>query len=117
MVRGLHIVAAGNTIAAVDTKRIQFPAAYVLSGDTIFYRGTLDGTLWIDSLSSTNDADKDDYVNNCVGGPVNGIPAKEWRIHNQGQNILFDDGHAKWYQSYDTNEMTFRYDSMHGWLQ
>jgi len=95
---------AGSNCAPVDTKRIQFPAAYVLSGDTI----------WT-NLSSRLDADKDDYVQNCVGGPVNGTPAMEWRIHNKGQNILFDDGHAKWYQGYDTNEMTFRYDSMHGW--
>jgi len=88
----------------VNTKKIRFPVAYVLSGDTI----------WT-NLSSRSDADKDDYVNNCVGGPINGTPAEEWRIHNQGQNILFDDGHAKWYQGYNTNEMTFRYDSMHGW--
>ena len=97
-------VAAGNTDAAVDTKRIQFPVAYVLSGDTI----------WT-NLSSRLDADKDDYVQNCMGGFVNGTPAEEWRIHNQGQNVLFDDGHAQWYRGYDTNEMTFRYDSMHGW--
>ena len=90
--------------APVDTKRIQFPAAYVLSGDTI----------WT-NLTSKLDADKDDYSGNCVGGPANGTQSHEWRIHSQGQNILFDDGHAKWYQGYDTNEMTFRYDSMHGW--
>jgi prepilin-type N-terminal cleavage/methylation domain-containing protein len=98
-------LAAGTNFASVDIKRIQFPSAYVLSADT----------FWTDSPSSTNDADKDDYVQNCVGGPTNGIPAKEWRIHSQGQNILFDDGHAKWYRGYNTNEMTFRYDSMHGW--
>jgi hypothetical protein len=97
-------VAAGNTNASVDTKKILFPAAYVLSGDTI----------WT-NLSSRSDADKDDYVQNCVGGPTNGTPAYEWRIHNQGQNVLFDDGHAKWYRVYNTNEMTFRYGSMHGW--
>jgi prepilin-type N-terminal cleavage/methylation domain-containing protein len=114
--RAAYVVSPGGTnFAAVDSKQIQFPAAYVLSGDTIFYRTTSDGTLWVEDPGEMNDADKDDYVNNCVGGPANGIPATEWRIHNQGQNVLFDDGHAKWYQGYDTNDMTFRYDSMHGW--
>jgi len=100
--RAAYITSSFN-VASVNSKRIRFPAAYVLSGDT----------FWTDS--STNDADKDDYVYNCVGGPTNGTPAKEWQTHNKGQNILFDDGHAKWYRGYDTNEMTFRYDSMHGW--
>ena len=97
-------VDVGSNPVPVDTKKIQFPAAYVLSGDA----------PWI-GADCTNDADKDDYVNNCVGGPTNGTPAKEWQSHSKGQNILFDDGHAKWYQGCDTNEMTFRYDSMHGW--
>ena len=108
-------VAAGSNAAPADARRIQFPAAYVLSGDTMFCLETTDGTRWVNSPDEPNDADKDDYVANCVGGPANGLPAKEWRIHSKGQNILFDDGHAKWYQGYDTNEMTFRYDSMHGW--
>jgi prepilin-type N-terminal cleavage/methylation domain-containing protein len=96
-------VTAGSNFASADTKRIQFPAAYVLSADT----------LWANS--STNDADKDDYVNDCVGADTNGTAFKDWRIHNKGQNVLFDDGHAMWYRGYETNEMTFRYDSMHGW--
>jgi hypothetical protein len=94
---------ADNTAAALDSKMIRFPAAYVLSGDT----------LW--TGSSTNDADKDDYVQNCVGGPTNGVPAKGWEIHSKGQNILFEDGHAKWCQGYSPAEKTFRYDAMHGW--
>ena len=108
-------LAAGSNFASVNIKRIQFPSAYVLSGDTIYYRTTLNGTLWLDSPGELIDADKDDYTQNCIGGPAGGIPATEWRIHNQGQNVLFDDGHAKWYRSYNTNEMTFRYNSMHGW--
>ena len=98
-------VAADNAYAAVDSKRILFPSAYVLAGDTID-----NGQYFL-----RNDADKDDYSQNCVGGPVNGTPWVEWQAHSKGQNILFTDGHAKWYKGYDTNEMTFRYDSMHGW--
>jgi len=46
---------------------------------------------------------------------INGTPAVDWQAHRKGQDILFGDGHSKWYQGYVTNEMTFRYDSMHGW--
>ena len=94
-------VAAGFEQAAVDTKRILLPTAFVLCGDTLDF--------------TPEDADKDDYTQNCVGGPANGIPWEEWQAHTKGQNILFADGHAKWYKGYDTNEMTFRYTSMSGW--
>ena len=94
-------VAAGENDAAVDAKRIQFPSALVLSGDTLDF--------------APEDADKDDYSQNCVGGPANGLPWEDWQAHSQGQNILFADGHARWYKGYNTNDMTFRYDSIHGW--
>jgi prepilin-type N-terminal cleavage/methylation domain-containing protein/prepilin-type processing-associated H-X9-DG protein len=99
-VRAEYIV-DGGTFGSVDSKRIMFPSAYVLSGDTLDF--------------TTNDADKDDYSQNCVGGPVNGVQWELWQAHNGGQNVLFSDGHAKWYSGYNTNEMTFRYDSIHGW--
>jgi prepilin-type N-terminal cleavage/methylation domain-containing protein/prepilin-type processing-associated H-X9-DG protein len=94
-------VAADYNAASADNKRILFPSAYVLSGDTLDF--------------SPGDSDKDDYSQNCVGGPENGMPWEEWQAHGKGQNVLFADGHAKWYKGYDTNEMTFRYDSLHGW--
>jgi prepilin-type N-terminal cleavage/methylation domain-containing protein len=89
----------------VNGARILFPSAYVLSGDTIdngqYFRA--------------GDCDKDDYSQNCVGGPANGLNWVDWQAHSKGQNILLADGHSKWYKGYDTNEMTFRYDSMSGW--
>jgi prepilin-type N-terminal cleavage/methylation domain-containing protein len=94
-------VAANNNRASVDSRQILYNSAYVLSGDTIDF--------------TPDDADKDDYTQNCVGGAPNGTPWSQWQTHNLGQNILFEDGHAKWYKGYSTNEMTFRYDSMHGW--
>jgi prepilin-type N-terminal cleavage/methylation domain-containing protein len=94
---------ASTNFAPVNSRFIRFPSAYVLAGDTI-------GTDFV-----PEDADKDDYTLNCVGGSENGLPAEEWRIHNKGQNLLFDDSHVKWYRNYATNEMTFRYDSIHGW--
>ncbi len=92
-----------SNFASVDTKRIQFPSDYVLSGDTVW---TGDGIA---------DSDKDDYTQNCVGGAVNGNPWCGWQVHNKGQNVLFSDDHVKWYKGYEQNEMTFRYDSIHGW--
>jgi prepilin-type N-terminal cleavage/methylation domain-containing protein/prepilin-type processing-associated H-X9-DG protein len=92
-----------SNLGPVDTKLIVFPAAQVLSGDT----------LW--TIGSAADSDKDDYSQNCVGGATNGNPAEGWQVHSGGQNILFTDSHVKWYKAYTPAEMTFRYDSMHGW--
>ncbi len=92
-----------TNFAPVDTKKILFPSAFVLSGDTVW---TGDGIA---------DSDKDDYSQNCVGGDTNGIPSCGWQVHNKGQNILFSDYHVRWYKGYEPNEMTFRYDSMHTW--
>ena len=94
---------AETNFAAVDTKQIRFPSAHVLSGDT----------LWTDK--EILDSDKDDYSLNCVGGEVNGNRWVKWQRHAKGQNLLFTDAHVKWHKGYETNEMTFRYDSMHGW--
>jgi prepilin-type N-terminal cleavage/methylation domain-containing protein len=101
--RAAYLVA--NRFAALDSRQIRFHSAYVLSGDA----------PWYDAKNNLNDADKDDYNYNCVGGKNNGTPAKAWQMHNRGQNLLFEDGHARWYQRYMTNEMTFRYESIHGW--
>ena len=92
-----------NSFGSVNTKLIRFPAAQVLSGDTIW------------AAEAQLDADKDDYSQNCVGGPANGTPAEGWQVHTGGQNILFTDAHVKYYKGYRAGEMTFRYDAMHGW--
>lgn len=92
-----------TNFASLDVRQIQFPSAHVLSGDT----------LWTDAEAF--DSDKDDYGVNCVGGAVNGNPWVPWQRHTTGQNILFMDSHVKWFKGYEAGEMTFRYDSMHGW--
>jgi prepilin-type N-terminal cleavage/methylation domain-containing protein len=102
-VRAAFIVDGG--FSPVQSPKIAFPQAYVLSGDTIDN----------DQYFASDDCDKDDYSQNCVGGDDNGTPSVEWQAHSKGQNILFEEGHVKWYNDYDTNEMTFRYDTMHGW--
>jgi prepilin-type N-terminal cleavage/methylation domain-containing protein/prepilin-type processing-associated H-X9-DG protein len=106
-------VATGG-FAPVKGTAIFYPTAYVLSGDTCGIPNTTAGEgsgLHFDPL----DADKDDYSQNCVGGQTNGTPFELWQIHSLGQNLLFADGHSKWYNGYNPNEMTFRYGSMSGW--
>ena len=95
---------ANRHFASVDSKQIRFPVAYVLSGDTLDFK--------------PSDADKDDYSQNCVGDAANPDDRnEEWQAHSKGQNLLFEDDHAKWYKTYNTNEMTFRYDAMHWWSE
>ena len=106
--RAVYVVTHAN--APVKNTSIQFSAAYVLSGDTCGIPSVTGGGSF-DPL----DADKDDYTQNCVGGPTNGTPYELWQVHSRGQNLLFADGHAQWYKGYNPAEMTFRYDSMTGW--
>ena len=107
-VRAAYVIT--NGYAPVNTLQIQFPAAFVLAGDTTSMSLDHSGLFF-----QPDDADKDDYTQDCVGADESVSQAVEWRTHGKGQNLLFDDGHAKWYPGYDTNEMTFRYDSLHGW--
>lgn len=97
-----------GSFASVNNRRIQFPTAFVLAGDT-FSRTMTPG--YFDPL----DADKDDYSQNCVGGDANGTPAIVWQRHNGGQNLLYADGHVKKALAYNPDTMTFRYEAMHGW--
>jgi prepilin-type N-terminal cleavage/methylation domain-containing protein len=109
--RAAYVVA--NTVASVKGTQIMFSSDFVLSGDTCGIPNTTagEGGGTFDPL----DADKDDYTQNCVGGQVNGSPYELWQVHSKGQDILFADNHVKWYKGYDTNEMTFRYNSVQGW--
>jgi prepilin-type processing-associated H-X9-DG protein len=95
---------------AVKSTSILFPSAFVLGGDTAGIASDT-GTLTF----YQDDADKDDYTQNCVGGAADPSITEAWQIHSKGQNVLFADGHSKWYKGYDAGEMTFRYDSLHGW--
>jgi len=104
-------VAAGDAFASANSQRYQFPSASVLSGDTVWPPTDADPDASID-------ADKDDYSQCCVGGAASDNDATEvWQIHDNGQNILFEDGHVRWYKGYSTNDMTFRYDSMAWWSE
>ena len=98
---------AAGAAAPVSGSQIKYASATVLSCDTI--GDTPEGFL---------DADKDDYTQNRGGGPINRVLVSrwmEWRVRTNGQNLLFADSHVKWYRGYHASEMTFRYDSIHGW--
>jgi prepilin-type N-terminal cleavage/methylation domain-containing protein len=110
--RAAYIVA--NTVASVKDTQIMFTSDFVLSGDTCGIPNVTQGD-GVGMSFDPADADKDDYTQNCVGGQVNGTPYELWQVHSQGQDILFADNHVKWYKGYDTNEMTFRYDTVQGW--
>jgi prepilin-type N-terminal cleavage/methylation domain-containing protein/prepilin-type processing-associated H-X9-DG protein len=96
----------------VKSTSILFPSAFVLSGDTAGIPSS-SGDLTFDP----NDADKDDYTQNCVGGAADPSDTEVWQIHSKGQNILFADGHSKWYSGYNAGEMTFNYSRMTDWAQ
>lgn len=105
---------SGGADAAVHETEIRFPAAYVLAGDTCGIPNSTVGE-GAGHTFDPEDADKDDYSQNCVGGPTNGIPYELWQVHSGGQNVLFSDGHAKWYKSYSPIDMTFHYTVIASW--
>jgi prepilin-type N-terminal cleavage/methylation domain-containing protein/prepilin-type processing-associated H-X9-DG protein len=105
-------VADDGQFAAVKGTAILFPSAFVLSGDTAGIPGN-SGALSFDP----QDADKDDYTQNCVGGAASPAITEYWQIHSKGQNIMFADGHSKWYRGYNPGEMTFAYTTMTNWIQ
>jgi len=98
-----------GTFAPIKGTRLAFPSAFVLSGDTC---GVAGGALHFNPL----DADKDDYSQNCVGGAANDAITEFWQIHAKGQNVLFADGHARWYKEFNPGEMTFGYNVMTNWM-
>jgi prepilin-type N-terminal cleavage/methylation domain-containing protein/prepilin-type processing-associated H-X9-DG protein len=97
--------------ASVKSAAIVFPSAFVLGGDTAGTKNNGAG-LQFDPL----DADKDDYSQNCVGGAADADVTEYWQIHSKGQNVMFADGHSKWYKGYKANEMTFAYATMTNWI-
>ena len=101
-----------HTFAAVKGTQIQFASAFVLGGDTAGVQTPPGAIQPFDPL----DADKDDYSQNCVGGPANGSPFETWQIHSQGQNVMFADGHSKWYKGFNKSDMTFGYNVMTNWI-
>jgi prepilin-type processing-associated H-X9-DG protein len=84
----------------------------VLGGDTAGTQNNGVG-LHFDPL----DADKDDYSQNCVGGAASDAITEYWQIHTQGQNVMFADGHSKWYKGFNAGDMTFGYTTMTNWIQ
>ena len=104
-------VQAQRHFDAVKSTAIQFPAAFVLGGDTAGTKNNGAG-MQFDPL----DADKDDYTQNCVGGAADPAITEYWQIHSKGQNVMFADGHSKWCKSFNSADMTFSYATMTPWI-
>ena len=98
-----------GTFGAIKSSKLLFASAFVLSGDTC---GTAGGSLHFNPL----DADKDDYSQNCIGGAADDSVTEFWQIHTKGQNVMFADGHARWYKGFNPGEMTFSYNTMTNWM-
>jgi prepilin-type N-terminal cleavage/methylation domain-containing protein/prepilin-type processing-associated H-X9-DG protein len=103
---------ATASFSAVNSTAIMFPSAFVLGGDTAGIPGK-NGLLTFEP----DDADKDDYSQNCIGGAAAPDITEAWQIHSQGQNVMFADGHSRWYKNYNPAEMTFAYTVMTNWMQ
>ncbi len=109
---GCHAVyVTTGTFEAVKSSSLLLPSAFVLGGDTAGIKGTT-GALTF----NPDDADKDDYTQNCVGGAADPAITESWQIHSKGQNIMFADGHTLWYKIYNPGEMTFALDTMTNWV-
>jgi prepilin-type N-terminal cleavage/methylation domain-containing protein/prepilin-type processing-associated H-X9-DG protein len=101
-----------HDFAAVKSTLILFPSAFVLGGDTAGTQNS-GAELHFDP----QDADKDDYTQNCVGGAADSSLTEFWQIHNKGQNIMFADGHSQWCKHYVAGDMTFAYAAMTNWIR
>ncbi len=79
-----------GTAAPVNTVKIQFPAAYVLSGDCN-YGGFV-----------ADDADPDNYSQDTLF-------EEDSPVHGRKVNVLFADGHVGTYRMWNPAEMTLSY--------
>jgi prepilin-type N-terminal cleavage/methylation domain-containing protein/prepilin-type processing-associated H-X9-DG protein len=98
-----------GSFGPIKMTRLQFPSCFVLSGDTC---GIAGGALHFNPL----DADKDDYTQNCIAGAADEAVTEYCQIHAKGQNVLFADGHVRWFKEFSPGEMTFGYNTMTNWM-
>ncbi len=103
---------AGNQFSAVSADLIRNTSAFVVGGD-------------LNRNFNLDDADKDDFTQNCVGlpdvDPLNPDPVgagSYWTPQHAGNlNLLFADGHVERFAQYDPKAMTFDYDDMTPWIK
>lgn len=95
-------VEAGEQYAAVERGKIQYPSAFVLTGDNNFSQ--------FGDLGPNQDADKDDY---SFMTQVFSEDDTHWAPQHDGLlNTAFADGHIGVFDKFDPERMTYRYDSM-----
>ena len=91
---------ANNNRAATFRELVKYPSSFVTTGDTNY-------------VFAEPDCDKDDYTQSCLGWQ-GGANYREL-LHAGGMNISFLDAHVKWFDKYEPEKMTFRYDVMANW--
>ncbi len=98
---------------ATNRTMIQYPSAFVLSGDTDYNGFTVYPQTSNNPIYANGDTDKDDMTQNCLSFQQD---STHWAPYwNGGLNILFADGHVAWFNHYDPNSITFRYYTFDPW--
>ena len=120
----VHAAPAGLAIAVTATAAKGSAAA---ASTLTLVKGALKLMAWTKMKSAAvagaglhfdpQDADKDDYTQNCVGGAADSSLTEFWQIHNKSQNIMFADGHSQWCKHYVAGDMTFAYAAMTNWIR
>ncbi len=86
---------------------IQYPSALILGGDCNY------------KLFNVDDCDRDDYTQECLGwwdvlgGHDTDVYWLPW--HSKGMNVIFADGHVRWFDRFDPAKMTYSYDEYTNW--
>ncbi|MCL5408992.1 MAG: DUF1559 domain-containing protein [Candidatus Omnitrophica bacterium] len=108
---------SGNPIpfdsVATNKVMIQYPSAFVLSGDTDYNGFSVYPETSNNPIMANGDTDKDDMTQNCLAWQAD---STHWVPYwNGGLNILFADEHVSWFNNYNPNSITFRYDKFAPW--
>jgi prepilin-type N-terminal cleavage/methylation domain-containing protein/prepilin-type processing-associated H-X9-DG protein len=85
---------AHKQYASLDTKLIQLPSAYILSGDSNWH-------------FHPDDADQDNFVEDTLFGTDGRGGIRPPPVHNRRLNVLFADDHVKNYRDFAPAEMTY----------